>query len=290
MDNRFLLKNIYRKAISSFRSPKTFIFYLNEYVFSQEDKNCQTYIISYPKCGRTWLRLMLDKAILLSQGIKDFDRKKLNSLKDRPRIKFDHGCSNWVPAPFSFKEVEFLKRKYQGKKAVLLFRDIRDVLVSSYMHLKYRERLVDYDISHFIRNQYLGALKVITCMNLWFRNRDVFSDCLIMTYEGLHDDVEKHLRILLDFIGLAALRQEEIIETIKFGNFKNMQDMETRNAHSIPWLRASDAADERTFKTRKGQVGGYKSELSSDDILFINKIVEENIDPELKEIIYYEQR
>ena len=96
------------------------------------------YVISYPKCGRTWLRVMIAKALALHYKISletVFDPSDVikAGCRKAPRIGFRHDGADLIPDP-SKKSFKRKYQKYKNKKVIFLVRDPRDVLVSYYFH------------------------------------------------------------------------------------------------------------------------------------------------------------
>lgn len=86
------------------------------------------YIVSYPKCGRTWLRVLFQN-YFEEIGINLLPSKDrfLFEISDGRSIKFDHDQGNWVPAPLRIDQLSFDEEKYKNKLVVYLTRDPRDI-------------------------------------------------------------------------------------------------------------------------------------------------------------------
>ena len=96
------------------------------------------YILSFPKCGRTWLRMMLAKAFALIDGEDVSDYFTSAPAPDRNmRIIFDHEDSGGLSA---YDALETDKTKYKNEKVLFLVRDPRDVMVSYYFQMTRRTR------------------------------------------------------------------------------------------------------------------------------------------------------
>lgn len=289
IDYQFLIKNICKKAVNSLFSYKTLIFYFNTYLKSKVVTNKPSlYIVSYPKCGRTWLRVMLSRAAYLVNGCNNISMENILFGSDKNvNIVFDHDCANWVPSPKHFRSLKFNKVKFKDKRIIFLVRDPRDILVSAYMHLKYREHLFNGNISAFIRNRYLGIDKVIAFMNMWYSNRKIPKELIVISYEQVHKNTFKIFKSIINFAEV-EISDDIILDSINYSAFNNMQKMEKSNVDEIPWLKPGNSKDFRTFKTRKGKIGGFKEELSIDDVDFLNKIIKSKLSEDLFKIIYGE--
>lgn len=124
-------------------------------------RNADVFIVSFPKSGRTWLRVMVGK--VLSEKFSRPFTVELEKLADEnvPYIRMIHDGSNAVAQP-----LETDKRKYKNKGVVFLARDPRDTVVSYYFHLAKRDRRFSGDIADFIRDERFGIERIIDFMNI----------------------------------------------------------------------------------------------------------------------------
>ncbi len=248
-------------------------------------KNTDVYIFSYPKCGRTWLRLMIGRAITQNFSIPgDEDtlfisgRKKLHPAV--PRIAVIHDDRPMLKAP---DELEESKRKYQGKKIIFLIRDPRDVIVSSYFEMKNRanifgnnpyenrKAIFEGTLPEFINRKVGGFDTILRYYNIWAANRHIPQDFLLVRYEDLKENPINELRRVLDFLGLKSVPEEIIAEAVVFASFDNMRKMESNGKFRSGILNPADKADLDTYKTRKGKVKGYVDYLSNSEIADLDR-------------------
>src|SRR6266513_1927861 len=92
------------------------------------------YVVSYPKSGRTWLRVLIGKALCLHRGLDTdglLDTPGLTAAAGVSRTELHHDGSE-IRDDLDYRSLPQDKRVYRGKKVVLLARDPRDLLVSSY--------------------------------------------------------------------------------------------------------------------------------------------------------------
>jgi hypothetical protein len=233
------------------------------------------YLLSYPKSGRTWLRLMLGKALALRFDLENVDLLELyhltSSLAGVPRIKAVHDES---PHLKTVDELPTNKTRYQGKQVILLVRDPRDVMVSCYFEEIKRQKRYQGDISSFIRDKRYGIDGLIHWLNVWSESRSVPSDFLLVRYEDLHADTEGELRRVVEFLGLDGIGDEMIRQAVQFSAFDNMHRMEAEDVLNSARLRPGDAGDPESFKVRRGQVGGYVDYLDTEDIAYLDTKIE----------------
>ena len=256
-------------------------------------KNTDVYLLSYPKCGRTWLRLMLGKAIACHFAVPmEEDILFLRSYKAlpaaAPRITVIHDDRPMLKTP---DELETSKEKYRDKRVIFLVRDPRDVIVSSYFEMTKRGRIFgenpyesrrpifEGSLPAFIRNP-VGGFDTLLCFyNIWAENQNVPKGFLLLRYEDLKADPPGELQRALDFIGLAGVEDAIIAEAVEFASFENMRKMEAENRFQSGILNPGDAFDQDTYKTRKGVIGGYKEHLSEEEIAFLNQKMKAELSP-----------
>lgn len=238
------------------------------------------HILSFPKCGRTWLVLMLSKVMEEHYGIalrnplrlRDYHKKR----RDIPLILQHHDGG---PEFQRADELEQDKRRYAGRKVLFLVRDPRDVTVSAYFQKTKRNYNFEGDLRDYVYEP-VGSIETnIEFYNIWARNRQVPSDFLLMTYEDMHADAERELRRAVDFIGLEGVSDEIIARAVEFCRFDNMRKLESSNALGSRAMAPRDAADESTYKTREGRTGGYVDHLDPEEIAHIDALIDRKLDP-----------
>lgn len=278
----FAVRNILDKLIKMTGDWTLVRFYWKTYVSSMIDSiEPDVYVVSYPKCGRTWLRVML-KNYLKVMGFPSplFNDRSIMGFPDGQTVKFEHDQGNWVPAPFRIERLRFNTAKYHNKKVVFLFRDPRDVLVSSWYHLKYRERIYRKGLSAFIRDDLVGIHKVVAFMNMWIDSSNRVSDFYLLTYEQLQVDPLFRFGELLDFMGV-TVSPGALQEAVKASSFDKMQEIETQGSLNEPWMKAGAKNAERSMKIRKGKVRGFYEELAENDLQFLDNVIQNDLSSKL---------
>lgn len=238
-----------------------------------------TFIISYPKCGRTWLRVLIGKYICSKFNLSDdmilktFQITKFQGLHP---TQFSHDTSSWnKKIVYRFDNLPFKKNFYKDKKIIFLTKNLKDTLVSSYFHVKKRDKIYSDTITKFIRSDIYGVKKVLAFNKIWYQNKKITKEFLHISYENLHNDIKNILIKCLKFIGFKKIDEVLLEESIKFSNINSMKKLEKKNYFHNPILKPSNIYDNESYKVRKGIIGGYKSYLSEDDISYINKITNE---------------
>ena len=94
-------------------------------------------VISYPKCGRTWLRLLIGKYICESFNYPERFALRVHLITKYAGLNptlFIHDKS--ANPDLKFNKLSKNKKKYKKKNVIFLARGIKDPLVSHYFQTK----------------------------------------------------------------------------------------------------------------------------------------------------------
>lgn len=248
-------------------------------------RQTDVYLISYPKCGRTWLRLMIGKAISTHYSLPaDEEIIFLRwSKKVHPEVPHITVIHEDRPMLKTADELETTKTRYAHKQIILLVRDPRDVIISSYFEMKKRTQifgdnpyekhsaLFNGSLEDFINKERGGFSTILRYYNIWAENRQIPKGFLLIRYEDLRADPQKELRRVIDFLGLSMITDETLSQSIDYASFDNMRKMEREGQFSSGILNPASPTDQESYKTRKGKIGGYVDYLSESDIENLNR-------------------
>jgi hypothetical protein len=243
----------------------------------EEYRNHKTdaYIISFPNSGRTWLRILIGKALCEKFGFSDeiiIDTYKITSKAGILRTQFIHDYSAIIEG-YNYYELPTDKSEYAGKNIIFLVRDIRDVLVSHYFQATKRVGSFNGSISDFIRHDKYGARKIITFYNIWHDNMSKPKRFLLVRYEDMHKSPEKITASVLRFLGLDYIEDDIIRTAVQFASFSNLKNLEKEDFFQSDKIRPANTRDSESYKVRKGIIRGYKSYLSEADMKYIDELI-----------------
>jgi hypothetical protein len=241
------------------------------------------YLLSYPKCGRTWVTLQIGRAISQHFGLDVPNLLKLSTfgeaIAEVPHIRLTHDDQPHRKRPH---ELSASREKLAGKKVILLVRDPRDVIVSYYHHKSRREPLRDFwwfqrkrkethsrfqgTLADFLAQDIGGFDTLLRYYAVWEQARHTPGAFLLLRYEDMQADPAGQLRRVLDFIGLARITDAEVKEAVEYASFRNMQKIEAGEEVKSFKLKAGDVNDPNSYKVRRGKVGGYRDELTPEQI------------------------
>ncbi|RWM17295.1 MAG: sulfotransferase domain-containing protein [Mesorhizobium sp.] len=210
--------------------------------------------ISYPKSGRTWLRVMLDQLVV--------------------GLDYTHGGSAFHRRDFRSVEA------FLGKLPLLfLHRNPIDTTISGYFHVTKREAwrgLFQGDLLSYVRDPRFGIERTLRFNAMWLAAISERDDVLITRYETLHSDARSELRRIAKWLNVEP-DEEKITKAIDAGRFDSMRSKESSGQSDECYghrLRPVDRTDSDSFKVRRGIVGGYKDYLTENEISYCKNIME----------------
>jgi hypothetical protein len=213
-------------------------------------------VVSFPKAGRTWLRVMLDELGL------PFDYRHDGST---------HSGANKI------SQIRVCNKPlFHMYPVVFLSRDPRDLVISGYFEMTRRDEIpYKGTISDFVRDPRHGIEKAILFNKAWLKAGARLQRFLPITYERLSEDPEAVLRAIADFVG-AEVGDDAIARVASENTFEKMRKREANGEYGRykKKLTPRDKEDSETYKVRRGKIGGYVDYLSPDDVAYCNAMLE----------------
>lgn len=224
--------------------------------------------ISYPKSGRTWLRMILNSLEI------DMEYSHLDTGADR---------KSWGKR-FDELDIPSVTRE----KIVFLHRDPRDVVVSMFYEFtkrqlpildqeqrkKYEARglIPPLTLSEFVRSPRFGIEKTII-FNIACKEK---LNAYTLSYENLSTNPLEQLNKLLQYLEIYR-PADQVNKAILDNNFSSMRKREETG--DIPdnmkgRLGPTDPSDINSYKVRKGIVGGWATEMDTETQNYADAIME----------------
>lgn len=245
------------------------------------NRRAEVFMLWFPKCGGTWAKLQLHTALTKHYGVVGAPPLELEHLKDFepriPRIRPFHDDAPHWKTPEQLREH---KRRYAGRKVMLLVRDPRDAIVS--LHLQVTKRWkVDPNMSldEFVWNPRGSFHTMIRYYNIWAKNRDVPSELMLLRYEDMRADPHAAVRKMIDFVGVPDVTDELIREAVEYNQIEKLREREAAGQYDTRRLQPGDPNDPDSFKARKGKVGGFREVLRPEDVEKMTQILRDEMDP-----------
>lgn len=211
--------------------------------------------ISYPKSGRTWLRIIL------------------HDLKLYP--DFTHAGATYYILDDSCETIDNNLQDFKNNKIVFISRDPRDTVISYYFDMKHRFNVFDGTLEEFIYDKKYGIHATCLFNSSWLINAHSFDGFFHLRYEDMKHDTLKTIDKLFNFIGIRK-NTRKINQILKNNEFSNMQKKEKEGylAKKFPDRFSNHAKENpKSLKVRKGKVGGYKDYLDEKTINYCNKVM-----------------
>jgi hypothetical protein len=216
------------------------------------------FLVSYPRSGRTWLRLML--AELLKGGEVDFNEgydvvPMVGSHVQSPPT-LPHGGRLLV----SHEPFHSVSGRYQ--KVIHLVRDGRDVAVSAYYHYLRNGRITgtfDEFLPAYIEGKIGGYGSWESHVMSWLNARLTSNHILLVRYEDLMDSPEEGLLEIADYLDLTVDR-ERISAAVRDNTAERMRTKE-QTANVLPAASRSDIPF-----VREAKAGTWSKEFSASSL------------------------
>lgn|GEM_PF-813779 len=213
-------------------------------------------VISFPKSGRTWLKVMFDEL-----GID---------------ARFSHAFAQ--TAGHLLSDIDG-KEHRRSELTLVLIRDPKDTVVS-YFHACTRRgglheqmrHLYPSTLSAFIRDPRFGVEKIARFNLFWCAVAAGTEGMSVLTYEALHAHTAQMLAEAGRHFGHAP-SPEDVARAVEAGSFQTMRSREASGAYRQRYGRQLSPGrpdDPDSFKVRKGRVGGYTEEMTTADIEWCN--------------------
>ncbi|MCH2125573.1 MAG: sulfotransferase domain-containing protein [Pirellulaceae bacterium] len=235
------------------------------------------YIVSYPKSGRTWLRALIGKYLSLKYEIPEdliLSTESITTKSGLPKVSFTHAGtemgSDSVGPP---KDLSRVRHKRSYNHVILLGRDVKDILVSSYFQATKRSFLFTGTISEFIATRRFGVLRILEFYDIWLRTRHLTDSFLFIRYEQLHQNPQATLARVLNFIGENDIDDNTLEQSVEYCAFDKLRKLEAQGRFKESSLRTRNPEDPESYKTRRGEIGGYTEFLSEADQRFIDEAI-----------------
>lgn len=221
------------------------------------------YCVSFPKCGRTYLRFMIGKYFQLKHNLSELHL--LNYATSAEHFGYKHGMK-FTHAEFYRDDHIIPFDKLQMQKTIWLRRNPFDVMVSWYHHVVFRKKEVTMSISDFIKTYDYGIVPYITFEVM----AEALDNKMIIYYEELVETPELYLNAVLQLMGEKP-DTDLLFQAVDESSFEKMREAELSGSVNISEKNYIDKSDTRQLKTRVGKVYNYKNYLSPEDIKFINE-------------------
>lgn len=254
-------------------------------------------VMVHPKCGGTWLRVMLFRLYQRKYGLDTRRVLKTDELQrldpNLPTFLVSNGHYSFegeVEAAFANPGAGF---DPDGKKLIFLARHPCDVVVSWWIQFSkrttaYKRELINHQLRmpvssgisqwEFAMHDELGVPGLIDYMNTWARHLEQAREPLLVRYEDLRVQPRVELERISTFLG-EDFAGDALDEAVEFASFDNLRALEKANYFDNDGLRLRSSGDPDTLKVRRGVVGGYRDHFGPEQVKQLQKLVDERLTP-----------
>lgn len=215
-----------------------------------------TFLVSYPKSGNTWVRFLLAN-LLYPNEVVGF--ANINRLLPSPDV-LSRRFLRSLPRPRILKSHEPYDQRFQ--KVIYLARDPRDVLVSEYF-FNLKKRYIDSDVSleqfakRFVRGETSSYGSWWEHTASWIAARHGNPAFLLVRYEDLLADSIGETRKIANFLGIQA-DEERLNLAVERSSPNRMREIEKQQADR--WTGTKNTRLDIPF-VRAAKSGGWKESL-----------------------------
>lgn len=231
------------------------------------------FLASYPRSGQHWTRFQLFE--LLTRRLADFD--SLDSTIP-PVGRHRHAAPILPGGEGRLIQTHQLWRK-EYKKAILLVRDVRDIVLSDYAWDESLDLTKYLDISNFddYLEPWLKGLTQTPGGGSWQDNVNSWLDSplsrngnlLVIRFEDMRRNTEEALISMVEFLGAPADRAA-IRDAIANNSVEKMRAKEDASKKYDPQAMKRKSDEEHRF-IRKGSVGGWRARLTDAHVKLIDQ-------------------
>lgn len=249
-------------------------------------------LISFPKSGRTWVRLFLNYYYFNKYPFSVTERTSIEYYRSIPLVRYAHYGYTAKNTTALRKEIEkTIRSKLYKYEILFLIRDPRDVFVSYYYQLTKRvdnakklDPSINWDtikMEELVYHDLYGIKRIIEFMNFWFAELKKFKKSFyVIQYENLKQSPHNEFQKLLEYIDKNPINQQALDKAIKDTSFKKMKEAEEKQLHEVKQLNGS-SEDPNTMKVRKGEVGDFVNHFNQKELTYMKNAMNE-LNPELK--------
>ncbi len=255
-------------------------------------------IVSYPKSGRTWLRMILAK-LLVNMGYSHKEWEMLPCLHATPlelkqRIARDVDTQNF--------------KVWKDLRVLVLHRDPGNVCISHYSELITSDRSGaienirpplprGHNVIDFLAHENAGVEHICNFNNMWFRMVDsktkqskIYKEIKFVSYENMIKDDFLTVKGIVDFLRIKCTTQQimDAIEYSRFDNMKKIDELSSLGPVELKKENLSKGVKGQEYvnylehykgnfgvekgRIRKGPRGGYRKELRQPEVDYIDNV------------------
>lgn len=248
-------------------------------------------VISHPKCGSTWFRVMLSRMYQVHYGLPPRRIVRSDEFYNRnrslPRFLISNGHYTYERALQNVL-ADLHPGAAGGKKLILLARHPGDVVVSWYLQFTkrtkgFKRELINstlrVPVDHkritmwqFVMHEELGLPALIEFYNRWERRVINRHAGIVVCYEDIRTHPIDVMSRVVTHLG-APFSTAEIRDAVEFAEFDNMRKLEQSGYFHNSSMTLRNRKDPDTRKVRRGKVGGFREHFTDDRVAIMEDMM-----------------
>lgn len=227
-----------------------------------------SYLCSYPKSGRTWMRFAL--ANLMNQVYEldhNFDLVSMFYLipnDDGATTQIGKGLSDYRFSGYAIPRPAMSHHPFESRftllPAVLLIRNPADAIVSRFHHLSRHQGRFSGTLDDFVSNPDLGVDHAVRYYSSWYPHVED-PNVLVVRYEDLRKEPLGPFSKIAAHLGVEA-RSVQLEQALSQSTVDKMRALEISGGVGEP--HNYDRRDPDALRVRRAKVGGFKDEMGSE--------------------------
>lgn len=234
--------------------------------------------VGYPKVGNTWLRVTLGAYLQKHYRLAEMplmDLGEFRALHDagcRAIGNFTHAPLEWASQTADDLSYDSVVKPFEASRVLFLARNPLDTLVSSYMQERYRNKSTPFTgtLEEFLEHPVFGLEKLLKFYQIWFEGKEHVAGFYLWRYESAKASPESSFLQVLEFLG-EDIDTESLQAAVQYASFDNLKNLEASKSDALVYkssglsIFGSEPTENNDARhVRKGEVGGYKREISQE--------------------------
>lgn len=231
-------------------------------------------MISYPKSGRTWVRLMLNTYMVKQHKLPIDDVVKVEqTLINTPNhIMWTH-FNGAMLFRKPYWDMGFDYNQVKSLSCIFLSRNFYSTIASVYDHGKHRKQIFDLNPKAFLRNPRYGIGKLLAFYNQINEVHGLCGNFTAFQYEKiLKNPREQFIEILHAFN--QPVNEQFVDEVVESGQLLNMQETAAQSRYANTWLGEINPNAKENKNVTIGNNKKYHALFDDDDLDYIKKMID----------------
>ena len=231
-------------------------------------------VVSYPKCGRTWVRYMVNCYLIkrLDLSIDDVVQMEKQMVNTPNQFHWSHmNGAMFLKKPYW--DMGTINKTILAHPVTLIARNFYGAMASAYYHGRFRKQFFELEPSAFLRCPRFGIAKMISFYNQIDELAQVHPNFNCFRYADLQADVRGVFVQMLKVFNQPVI-DSLVDEVIEQGKLANMQITAAQPRYADTWLGEVDPKADMNENVTVGNNKKYHQLFDADDLDYIDKMID----------------